>query len=106
MEQPEQFDEDTVQETIKHITSEYLNKVLTGYAMFLPDYKEIDYIRTPFETPTGGIYVVALMHVMGPKINLDDIRKVINEKAKAGESENVVLPQEEVQQGPSTGEST
>lgn len=38
--------------------------------------KELNYVKTPVTTPDGGIYLVSILHIGGPKIDLDLFREV------------------------------
>lgn len=34
------------------------------------DHTELNYIKVPIQTPDGGLYLVSILHIEGPKVNL------------------------------------
>jgi hypothetical protein len=38
--------------------------------------KELNYIKTAITTPDGGVYLVSVLHIDGPKIDMDLFRSV------------------------------
>lgn len=52
---------------------EYLNAAIYLTALD-PNIKELNFIKTAVEMPDGGIYLLSLLHVSGPKIQMDEMR--------------------------------
>lgn len=53
--------------TIAH--QEYFRSIV-ALASLDPNMEELTYIRVPVETPNGGTYLVSVLHIDGPKLNL------------------------------------
>lgn len=58
--------------------------------------KELNYIRTPITLPNGGVYLISILHIDGPKIDMDLLRSVADSQVansktqeKSNGSENV-----------------
>lgn len=47
-----------------------------------PEFKDLNYVRTAVTTPDGGTYLVCILHVDGPKIDLEALGKAAEEKEK------------------------
>ena len=57
----------------------YMKEFLAGaIALALEDksMKELTYIKTPVQMPDGGLYLVSILHVEGPKLDLETLRLV------------------------------
>lgn len=53
------------------IARAYLQAVLE--LLWLADHQELNFIKKSIETPDGGVYILQLQHVTGPKINVQEL---------------------------------
>jgi hypothetical protein len=60
----------------------YLSSLLQVLA--LTGLEELNFVKNSFTTPGGGLYLLQVQHVSGPKINLKEL--LPNEQAPAQES--------------------
>lgn len=44
--------------------------------------KELHYVKMPLELENGGLYLVSILHVDGPKFNFDTYRQVVEATEK------------------------
>ena len=69
---PKSFSKEDIQAGLEILHKEYFMNViaLTSYD---PDATTLNYIKVPIVTPDGGTYLVSILHVDGPKINLKSL---------------------------------
>lgn len=80
---PREFSKETVQSGLDIAASEYFANVL-ALLSHRPENGEFTYTKVPLTTPDGGLYLLSILHIEGPKINLQELAKM----AEAQESEN------------------
>lgn len=74
------MDKKALEDAMNTVTSEYLSAVLTFLSQD-DSLDEISYFKKSIEMPNGGIYVLMLQHVTGPKLSLKSITgSVLEEK--------------------------
>lgn len=56
------------------LTQQYVEGMI-GIAVFDESLDEINYIKSPMTGPNGEKYLVAIIHVEGPKIDLNKLRE-------------------------------
>lgn len=72
------YTSEQIEAGLQIIHREYFMSVV-GLASFDPQYKELTYIKVPLTTPDGGNYLISILHIDGPKINLQNLAKVADE---------------------------
>lgn len=77
-----QFSKDEIQAALDIVHSEYFMHVV-GLLSHDPDNKDLTFVRVPVQTPQGGLYLVSILHVDGPKVSLPQLA----EAAEAAEVE-------------------
>lgn len=77
------FSKEEINAALEIVHSEYFMNVL-GLLSHDTENKELHYVRVPMTTPDGGTYLVSILHVDGPKIDLQKLAasadEVLNEK--------------------------
>lgn len=66
------FTEEEIEAGLEIVHSEYFMHVL-GLVSHNPTLKELTFVRVPIQTPEGGLYLVSILHVDGPKIDLQKL---------------------------------
>lgn len=56
------------------MTGDYYKAILQLLCLD-PNVSELNYLKTPIQMHNGGNYVLALLHVSGPVLNLDALRE-------------------------------
>lgn len=59
---------------LQEISADYYKAVIE-IASYFPELDELNYIRTPIHMPNGSEYLLALLHVSGPVLSLEKLRK-------------------------------
>lgn len=85
MSQPKKFSKEELQAAMEIVHREYFMHVL-GLASHDPEPRELTYVKIPITTPEGGNYLVSILHIDGPKIDLVKLA----EKAEALEKEQEI----------------
>lgn len=73
-----QFSPLEIEAALQITHSEYFMQVV-ALMSHLPEVKELTYVKVPLVTPNGGTYLVSILHVDGPKIDLQALEKAANE---------------------------
>lgn len=63
------FTKEEIQAALEITHSEYFMQVI-ALLSHDPENKDLAYVKVPVTTPEGGTYLVSILHVDGPKINL------------------------------------
>lgn len=80
-EQKKKFSKEEIQAALEILHSEYFMQ--TVGLLSHTDQQELSYVKVPVVTPEGGTYLISILHVDGPKLDLQKLAKV----AEAVESE-------------------
>jgi hypothetical protein len=73
-----EFSQEEIQAALEICHSEYLLQVV-ALLSHNPENKELTYVKVPITTPDGGTYLVSILHIDGPKINLTNLAKAANQ---------------------------
>lgn len=73
------FSKEEVQAGLELCHSEYFMQVL-ALLSHLPENKELNYVKVPVTTPEGGNYLISILHIDGPKVNLEALAAVAENK--------------------------
>lgn len=84
MSEPKTFSKEEVEAALQIAHSEYFMQVIA--LLSHTDEKELKYVKCPISTPNGGTYLVSILHIEGPKVDLQDLAKAAVEKEKAQNS--------------------
>lgn len=87
-EPPKEFPPEQIEAGLSICHQEYFMQVV-GLLSHNPEVKELDYVKVPVSTPEGGIYLVSILHVEGPKLNLQNLAKVADQKVADEQSKKV-----------------
>lgn len=81
IESPKKFSNEEIQAGLDISASEYFINVasLTSHR---EDAELLNFTKVPVSTPDGGIYLVCIMHVDGPRLNLKNLAKAAEEQGK------------------------
>lgn len=71
-EEKKTFSKEEIQAGLELAHSEYFMQVL-ALLSHDPDNKELNFVRVPVTTPQGGTYLVSILHIEGPKVDLTDL---------------------------------
>ena len=77
------FSAQDVEAALQIAHREYFMNVIALLSHDVVQQTELSYVKIPITTPDGGTYLVAILHVEGPKLNLKTLAKA----AEAKESE-------------------
>lgn len=77
MSDKKQFTELEIQAGLEIAHKEYFTQVVALLSM-MPNAKDLTYVKVPMTTPEGGNYLVSILHIDGPTIDL----KKLDEAAK------------------------
>lgn len=72
------FTEEEIQAGLNIAHQEYMLQVI-GLLSYGTQ-KELTYVKVPVTTPNGGVYLVSILHIEGPKISLENLAKVTDEQ--------------------------
>ena len=67
------FTPEEVEAALQIAHSEYFMQVVA--LMSHLDQKDLTYVKVPITTPDGGNYLVSILHIDGPKIDLQNLAK-------------------------------
>jgi hypothetical protein len=67
---PPKTKEQQLEDAHNTIASAYLQAVLE--LLWMAGHEELNFIKKSVETPDGGVYILQLQHVTGPKINVQN----------------------------------
>lgn len=51
--------------------------------------KEVNYVKVPITMPNGGNYLISILHIDGPKMDLDLLRLVSQSQQEAKDEKDV-----------------
>lgn len=74
------FSAEEVEAALQLAHSEYFMQVLG--LLSHTDQKELNYVKVPVTTPQGGVYLVSILHIEGPKVDLQDLAKKAEDQQK------------------------
>jgi hypothetical protein len=63
------FSKEEIQAALEIMHSEYFTNVV-AIASHDEELKELTYIKVPITTPDNGVYLVSILHIEGPKLDL------------------------------------
>lgn len=66
------FTKEEIKAALEIAHSEYMMNVM-ALLSHDPDNKELTYVKVPVTTPQGGTYLISILHIEGPKVNLRDL---------------------------------
>lgn len=72
---PIEFTDDQVDTALQILHKEYFMQVL-ALVSHRKGVDEFTYTKVPMVTPAGGTYLISVLHVDGPKINLESFRNL------------------------------
>lgn len=75
------FSELEIQAALEITHSEYFMQVI-ALLSHNPQNKELTYVKVPVTTPDGGTYLVSILHVEGPKVNLEKLAQAAEAQGK------------------------
>jgi hypothetical protein len=75
------FSKEEIQAALEITHSEYFMQVV-ALLSHDPENKDLAYVKVPVTTPDGGTYLVSILHVDGPKINLENLAKAAEAQGK------------------------
>lgn len=84
-----------VEEAITALFVSFLNSAVAAVS-FDKKIKELNYIKKSVTMPDGGIYLVSILHIDGPKFDMEQYRMVAESQETALKS----APQAETQNEP------
>lgn len=67
--EPKRFAKEEIEAALQITHSEYFMQVL-ALLSHDPDLTDLNYVRVPITTPDGGTYLISILHIDGPKLNL------------------------------------
>lgn len=74
-----EFTPEEVEAGLQIAHSEYFMQVV-ALLSYLKDQKELNYTKVPLQTPDGGLYLVSILHIEGPKIQLDKLAAIAEQQ--------------------------
>ncbi len=72
---------------LQQFNAEYFKGVLDLLSML--DQKDLNHLKTVVETDDGGVYLMSILHVSGPKINFEKLKTGATSEASMSLPENV-----------------
>lgn len=75
------FSQEEVQAALEVLNSEYFMQTV-ALLTHLPDRKELLYSKVAMSTPDGGLYLVSILHIEGPVLDLSKLGKAADEAEK------------------------
>lgn len=69
------FSNEEIQAALELVHSEYFMQVI-ALLSHNPGNKDLTYVKVPLTTPDGGNYLVSILHIDGPKIDLQKLAEV------------------------------
>jgi hypothetical protein len=68
------FSKEEINAALEILHSEYFLQTV-GLLSHDSGIKELNYIKVPITTPDGGLYLVSILHIDGPKVDLQRLAK-------------------------------
>lgn len=87
MSEQKKFSKDEVQAALEISHSEYFMQVV-ALLSHLEDQKDLAFVKVPVTTPAGGVYLVSILHVDGPKVNLQQLKDAAEKVEQSEENKN------------------
>ena len=84
LEQPsekKQFSKEEIEAALQIAHSEYFMQTM-ALLSHDPDQKELSYVKVPVMTPNGGTYLISILHIDGPKVDLTKLSEAAEEIEK------------------------
>lgn len=81
---PNKFTKAEIQAALDITHSEYFMQVISLLS-YDSDIKDLTFVKVPVVTPEGGTYLVSIMHVDGPKVDLVALGKAAEAKETSTE---------------------
>lgn len=79
-----QFSKEEIEAALQIAHSEYFMQVM-ALLSHDSDQKELSYVKVPVMTPNGGTYLISILHIDGPKVQLDKLAGAAEEIEKQSE---------------------
>lgn len=76
-----EFTIEEVESGLQIVHQEYFMQVL-ALLSYDKSQKELTYVKVPIVTPNGGVYLLSILHVEGPKVDIQAFAEVADEKTK------------------------
>lgn len=77
------FSKEEVEAALNLLHREYFMQV--SAVCSYTDLKELTFTKCPIQTPSGGLYLVSILHIDGPKLSLDALAEAsgeVNDESK------------------------
>jgi hypothetical protein len=87
IEAPKQFSKEEIEAALQISHSEYFMNVI-ALLSHDPDIQELTYTKVPITTPAGGNYLVSILHIGGPKLNLRDLAAAAEAQVELSKNKN------------------
>lgn len=83
MSDEKQFSDAEIQAALEIVHSEYFSQVAAILSL-QKDPKTLSYVKVPMTTPSGGNYLVSILHIDGPVLDLAKLKEMaeVAEKGK------------------------
>lgn len=75
------FSKEEIETALQIVHQEYFLQVM-ALSSHDPDLKELTFSKVSVSTPDGGVYLVSILHVEGPKVNLRKLAELADEAEK------------------------
>lgn len=72
------FSKADIEAALQLAHSEYFMQVI-ALLSHDPENQDLSYVKVPVTTPAGGTYLVSILHVEGPKVNLKQLADAAEE---------------------------
>lgn len=92
MSDKKQFSAEEIEAALQITHSEYFMQVLA--LLSHTEQKDLSYVKIPVTTPNGGLYLVSILHIEGPKVQLDKLAEVAEKIEAEVEEESNKTKQE------------
>lgn len=84
--QPKKFSKEEIEAALQIAHSEYFMQTM-ALLSHDPDQKELSYVKVPVMTPNGGTYLISILHIDGPKVDLTKLAEAAEEIENESKSE-------------------
>lgn len=75
------FSKEEIEAALQMVHEEYFLQV-TALSSHDSDLKELEFSKITVSTPDGGVYLISILHVEGPKVNLRKLAELADEAEK------------------------
>lgn len=76
----QKFTKEDIDAGLRILHQEYASQML-ALLSHDPEINEVNYIKAGIVMPNGGNYLLSLLHIDGPKLSMDSMRKALSEEA-------------------------